>query len=81
MDTYELLATQWAAVMTHESEISDPPQINPPLRFRAICYRKDDMKTVLRFSALAVQSLGGKASIFSERIYTKGATCVRRSII
>lgn len=39
------------------------------------------MKTVLRFSALAVQSLGGKASIFSERIYTKGATCVRRSII
>ena len=39
------------------------------------------MKTVLRFSALAVQSLGGKASIFSERIYAKGATCVRRSII
>lgn len=37
VDTYELLATQWAAVMTHESEISDPPQVNPPLRFRAIC--------------------------------------------
>ena len=39
------------------------------------------MKTVLRFSTLGVQSLGGKASIFLGRIYTKGATCVRRSII
>lgn len=35
-NTYELPATQWAAVTTQLAEMSDPPQMNPLYRCKAI---------------------------------------------